>query len=316
MSVTAMRHGLRLCALAALLLCCAVACDSASRDPRRLVVAYLGDEQLMLSELESYLQANLLQLSEGDDQQSVDQDRVKSRLLDAFIEERLLLAEARRRGLSVEKWEVDAYLALDEPDEGGPQEAIEDRRELARQRLLVQMLREGTILGLPPLEDEEVRRYADKHRERLLAARRLRLRALLLDGEEEANKVYQDIRSKKQTFGEAVAAYEAYPGQGKALTVSWESLSAEAQEALEGLKPGRVSPPIRMQGSYYIFKIESWLDDEDQAALAREELAREELQDLRRQQALEELFMELRERYPVRIVRRNLPFRYWPEEGE
>jgi hypothetical protein len=41
-----------------------------------------------------------------------------------------------------------------------------------------------------------------------------------------------------------------------------------------------------------------------------------ELQNLRRQQALEELFMELRERYPVRIVRRNLPFRYLAEEGE
>ena len=135
----------------------------------------------MLSELESYLQANLLGLEEEGEPKSVEQDRVKSRMLDAFVEERLLLAEAGRRGLQVEDWEVDAYLALDEPDEEGAGKAIAERQELARQRLLVQMLREGTILGLPPLQEDEVRRYAAKHGERLLSGRRLQLRALLLN---------------------------------------------------------------------------------------------------------------------------------------
>jgi len=93
-------------------------------------------------------------------------------------------------------------------------------------------------------------------------------------------------------------------------------LSAEAREALEGLEPGRVSPPAQMQGSHYLFKVESWLDDEEQISRERQARARLELQALRRQQALEELFMELRERYKVRIVRRNLPFRYLQEEAK
>jgi peptidyl-prolyl cis-trans isomerase C len=310
-----MRSGFRCCALL-LLLGCAIACDSSSGDPRKIVVVHLGDQQLMLSELESYLQANLLGLEEEGEPKSVEQDRVKSRMLDAFVEERLLLAEAGRRGLQVEDWEVDAYLALDEPAEEGAGEAVAARQELARQRLLVQMLREGTILGLPPLQEDDVRRYAEKHGERLLSGRRLQLRALLLGSEEEAQKVYQEIRRKKLTFDEAVAAYETYPGQGRSLTISWESLSVEARESLEGLKPGRVSPPSQMQGSHYLFKVESWLDDEEQISRERQARARLELQALRRQQALEELFMELRERYTVRIVRRNLPFRYLQEEAQ
>jgi parvulin-like peptidyl-prolyl isomerase len=311
-----MRSEVWLGSLLALLLCCAVACDPSSGDPREIVVVHLGEERLTLAELESYLQANLLQLTADDDQKRVEQYRVQSRLLDAFVEERLLLAEAAQRGLQVEDWEVDAYLALDEPDEGRAQAGIEARRQLARQRLMVQMLREGTILGLPPLEVDEVRRYAAKHGERLLSERRLQLRALLLGTEEEAQKVYNDLRRRKLTFDEAVAAYETYPGQGRSLSIPWNSLSADARGALEEFKPGQVSPPLEMQGSHYVFKVESWLSDPAQVALERQTRARLELQDVRRQQALEELFMELRERHPVRIVRRNLPFRYLQEEAD
>jgi parvulin-like peptidyl-prolyl isomerase len=298
----------------ALLVCLAAGC--APSDPQDLVVVYLGDEQLTLADLQGYMRASLPQLADEGGQEEIEQARVSSRLLDAFIEERLLLTEAARRGLQVEDWEVRAYLGMDEHDEGEERLEVEGRMLLARQRLLVQMLREGTILGLPPLEEEEVARYAAQHGERLLSERRLQLRALLLASAEEAEKVRNDIRRRRITFDEAVAAYEAYPGQVQSVSVAWESLSKDARQALEGLKPGRVSQPLSMQGSHYLIKVESWLDDPEQISAERQVRARMELQNLRRQQALEELFMELRERYPVRIVRRNLPFRYLEEERE
>jgi peptidyl-prolyl cis-trans isomerase C len=302
--------------LSILLACCAAACDSVSGDPNKIAVVYLGEQRMTLAELQGYLDANMLRLGEDDDRRMTGLDSVKSRLLDAYVEERLLLAEAGRRGLKVEEWEIDAYLAMDEPDEELDAAGIEARRQLARKRLMVQMLREGTILGLPPLEEEEVRRHADKHGERLLSERRLRLRALLLDSEDEAQGVYTEIRRRRITFDEAVAAYESYPGQVRSLSIALESLSEEARTALEGLEPGQVSPPLEVQGCHYVFKIESWLRDPEQIAEERELLARQELQDLRRQQALEELFLELQQRYPVRIIRRNLPFRYVKEGAE
>jgi parvulin-like peptidyl-prolyl isomerase len=298
----------------ALLVCLAAGC--APGDPHEIVVVYLGEEQLTLADLESYMRASLPQLADEGDQEALDLARARSRLLDAFIEERLLLAEAERRGLEVEDWEVEAYLGMDEPDQGDERQEVEGRLLLARQRLMVQMLREGTILGLPPLEEEEVRRYAAQHGERLLSERRLQLRALLLASGEEAEKVRNDIRRRRITFDEAVAAYEAYPGQVHSVSVAWESLSEEVQQALDRLEPGRVSRPLSMQGSHYLIKVESWLDAPEQISSERQARARLELQNIRRQQALDELYMELRERYPVRIVRRNLPFRYIEEEPE
>jgi parvulin-like peptidyl-prolyl isomerase len=307
-----------LCILLICLICGGLSCGRSDSNPHDTVVIYLGEAQLTLAELQGYFRANLLELEDDGAREKQELDRVRSRLLDAYVEERLLLAEAERRGLQVEDWEIEAYLALDEPHDEDEEErpVIENRQRLARQRLLVQMLREGTILGLPPLEEEEVKRYADKHGERLFSGRRLRLRALLLGSAEEAGKVHTNIRRRRITFDEAVAAYETYPGQGRSLELSWESLSDEARAALDGLKPGRVSPPVEMQGSHYLFKVESWLDGPEQVDVERRERARSELQNLHRQQALEELFMELRERFPVRIIRRNLPFRYIKDDEE
>jgi hypothetical protein len=286
------------------LLAVLAACGRQAADPQTTVVARLGEQPIYLAELTSYLADNMPELGGEEQPEREELDRVKSRLLDSLVEERLLLAEAERRGLAVEGWEIAAYHGIDEEGSGS--------EELARRRLMVQKLREGTILSLPPLIDEEVARYAGQHGERLMSERRLELRALMLESEEKAKKVFRDIRRRRITFNEAVVAYESYPGQGRAIAVAWDSLSKEVRAALEELRVGRVSEPVEMQGEFYLFRIESWINDPERLAAERLERARRELEDLRRQQALEELLAELRERHQVRLELRRLPFRYRP----
>jgi hypothetical protein len=289
-----------------------VACERPPADPHTTVVARLGEQPLYLAELDSYLRENMPELSAGEEPEQEELDRVKSRLFDAFVEERLLLAEAERRALVVEEWEIAAYLGTDVVDTSTEGDGGDASRDLARRRLMVQKLREGTILSLPPLTDEEVGEYAEKHGERLMSERRLELRALMLESEDEAGNVYRDIRRKRMTFTEAVVAYEKYPGQGRSIPVSWSSLSEEVRVELEKLKTGQVSPPVEMQGNYYLFKIESWIKDPERLTAERLQRARRELEDLRRQRALEELLAELRERNEVRLELRRLRFRYRP----
>jgi hypothetical protein len=270
------------------------------------VVARLGEQPLYLVDLTAYLRENMPELGEDEEREREELDRVKSRLFDAFVEERLLLAEAERRGMAVDDWEIAAYLGIGDADGTATPEST------VRRRLMVQKLREGTILSLPPLTDEEVRAHAEQHGERLMSERRLELRALMLDSEEEAEKVRQNIRRRRMTFTEAVVAYEKYPGQGRAIPVAWSGLSREVRAALEELKVGQVSQPVEMQGNYYLFLIESWIKDPELLAAERLQRARRELEDLRRQQALEELLAELRERNEVKLELRRLPFRYRP----
>jgi foldase protein PrsA len=304
-----MRQQIRAAGLVSLALMMGViaACGRQAADTETTVVARLGERPLYLAELTSYLRDNMPELSGGEEPAEEALERVKSRLLDALVEERLLLVEAERRGLVVEDWEVAAYIGMDEEEESGA-----DAEVLARRRLMVQKLREGTILSLPPLTDGEIARYAEQHGERLMSERRLELRALMLESEEKAKKVYRDIRRRRITFTEAVVAYEKYPGQGRPIPVAWSGLSEEVRAALEKLKVGQVSQPVEMQGDFYLFKIESWINDPERLAAERLHRARRELEDLRRQQALEELLAELRERNEVRLELRRLPFRYRP----
>jgi hypothetical protein len=73
-------------------------------------VAHVGDSAVSLAELDLYFALNLLTDEDAETKDRKGLDRVKSRLLDSLVDERTLVAEAERRGLSVSDREIDAYL--------------------------------------------------------------------------------------------------------------------------------------------------------------------------------------------------------------
>jgi hypothetical protein len=289
----------------------ALGCDRAPEDPAEVVVARLGEEALTLAEFQAYLGTQLLDAGLAHE---LGEAEVKSRLFDAFLEERLMLLEAERRGIVVEEPEIDAYLGFDEFEEETEPSELADPRELARKRLMIEKLRDAVTAELPAPSVEEIEAYAEEHRERLLPERRLELRALAFDNEDEARRVYQEIRRRRMTFAEAVVLHESHPGEGLPLRMDWSNLSEELRAPLEGLKPGRVSEPQEFHGSYYLFKVESWLKEPEDLEQELRERTRAELEALRRERAERGLIAEARGEYPVRIKRHRLPFRYVPEE--
>jgi len=301
----------RLAALS-LLLFLAPACDDPPSDPRLTVVAYVDNEPVYLSELQQYFESNLVADDTNDDLPPGTMDKIKSRLFDALIEERMFYGEAQRREIQVSDLEIATYLDLgagESPDD------TDDRtwRELeARQRLMVQKLQEQVVRAQPAPTDDEVASYTEQHREQLLPSQPLELRALQLRSMKEAERVHREIRRKRMTFNEAALAYEPSPGQALPQRMSWDSLSDELREALEKLKPGQVSQPIELHGSIYLFQVGKWMADpadEDAELIQR---ARQELESLRRREALDHLLGELRERSNLRIKSGNLSFRYAP----
>jgi len=289
-------------------------CRPESTDPRSTPVAFLGDAPLTVSELESYLGANLLE-AENEDEPEADAE-VRSRLFDAFVEERLLLVEAERRAMPIDVREIALYLggSGEDSDADG---AEDDQRRLedeARRRLMVQKLLETVLRDVPEVTDAEVRTYVAQNRHRLVPERGLELRALMLESMEKAESVYRDIRRRRITFAEAVVRYEKDPGQGLPMRVALEGLSEEVRTALEDLKPGQVGKPMEVNGNVYIFQVEAWLKGREEATQEQLRLARRELEALRRQEANDALLGEIRKRTPVRLELRNLPFTYVPVE--
>ena len=290
----------------------AVACEDPPSDPEASVVAYVADEPLYLSDLQRYLDSNLLEVETPDELPPEALDEVKSRLLDTMIDERILLAEAVRRGIEVTDTEIAEYLDHGEFEATEEAEPKVWREVEARQRLQIQKLQEQAVLAETPPTDAEIESYALTHRDELIPPRPLELRALELTSLEEAQHIYQEVRSKRMTFNEAALAYESTPGQALPQRMSWHKLPEQVRLALEGLAPGEVSRPIELYGAVYLFQISSWLDDpadQDIDLMHRATLA---LESERRSEALDALLAELRTRSPVRLKEPALPFRYVP----
>jgi len=256
----------------------ALACRGKSNDTAEIVVARIDAHALSLAELQTYFDANLLADEEAGELSPEEMGRVKSRLFDAFVDERVLLAEAEKRGREPAQLEAEAY--------------ADD----------------------PPTESE-IRDYIETHRDRLRPRRELELTALMLTTMEQADTVYNQVRRRRMTFNEAIARYEANPGQTLPIRVAWDSLTEDLRQALDGLKPGRITRPVQVHGEAYLFRLESLPREvettEDDSLMA---WAAGELQAERRRQAFDDMLDEVRARSRVRLNLRNLPFRYVPED--
>ncbi len=250
------------------------------------VVASLNGDPVTLDQFLEYLDESHSPEDEpdvaltGTDTEQLD--RVRSRLFDIFVDERLLAGEARRRyGKGPDAF--DRLFAELAAEAGEPDPAMVDAMVLERS--------------------------ADFREDRTLV-----LRALMFQDQAVADKVYDQIRRKRMTFPEAVAAHEATPGQGAPMETSLGSLPDEVRGAIEQLVAGRVSRPVEVHGIFYLFQVEAW---RDAAGLADDsELREEALAELRSrmiQVATDRLLQELKNHPKVWIETSRLPFRYVPE---
>lgn len=296
-------------ALALALVLAPPACVTRPTDPEKIVVVKLGEQECTLADLERYFAANLPESAAERDLTPAELQRVKSRLLDAFIDERLLLGEALRRELTVEDVEIEAWLGFARGDEEVP--VTRTRWEETRRQLLIHKLEEDVWHSQQPVSEAEVaERLAQGPRAR---ERRVRLRSLRLPSFEQAEQVAGELRGKRITFDEALVLHGS-PTDGIPVELGWGSLRPEHRQAIEGLRRGQISAPVEMAGAFYLFRVEAWFEGTDEGRRAAE--ARQALERDRRQRAFAALLATLRAQTNTRIETAALPFSYVAPDGE
>jgi hypothetical protein len=271
-------------------------------------VAWVGDTVLHRSELETYLDHNLVQTELDVERDDEGTNRVKSRLLDAWIEELLLLDEATRAGIEVSEEEIDEVLELMAATPTDGESEADDPREPVRRRLMVQELLRAVRDAVPEPGPAEVEAYADVHSRRFAdALRSFRVRSLRFDEEGDATSVHADITAGRVNFEDAAIARQLEAGLVP-VDLAWSSIPGQIRPAIDALKPGEVSPPLTYGGNTYLFEMISRTPptpgSED---LLR--LAANELHSLQRGDADQALVERLRSERPVRLGD-DLPFRY------
>ena len=292
-----------------LALCLAgLAAGCAGGDAGRTVVAELGDVRLERAELDAALAAALPDgAASSENMDGEDRDRVRSRLLDAVLDEMLLAEEARRRGVTVSQAEVATYL-----DDLPPGATVSDP-EGARRHIASRKLQDALLRALGPPPDAEVAALAARMQAEAEAAGvSVVLRALRLESVTEAQEVGRRIEAGQTTFEREAGARD--PGAAAPLQVTLSRLPPEVGIAVSGLAPGQITPPVQLHAGTYLFQLVS--RDEPGAPVRDLQVqAREEVLRRRGEMAVRALLVQLHRDRPRHLYRERLGFRY-VEDGE
>ena len=288
-----------------LAICLLPGCGRWSRDPAHEIAAEIGGRKVTVAELDAYLEANLTPPEEAEAPSPAELARVKSRLLDDFVDEEILYQESVRRGVRISDAQLSGYLGTDAPTDAAA-------RERARRDLAIQTLRESVVRSELKVDEKEIDAWLQAHAADAPAPLHGTLRLLRFASYPEATRVRGELTSGKLTFERAEISYgaEAIPGEPR--DVDLNALPENLAAAVKDLKPGEVSAPVPFESSVLLFLLES-IDDASAADARRRDRARKELSLAASEQLSEKLVAGLRARTPVRLYPKTLPFAYVAE---
>ncbi len=258
------------------------------------VIARVGDHDVTRDEFASYLAEAL-----GEPSQTAVEPEVKSRLLDQFLDEELLLAEARRRKLNVSEQEALAK---------GPGEGADPAR--VRRVLLLKRFKEEVILRGVTVSEEEIRRQFETHVEEYHRPATAVLRKVLLDSAEEANDVRKQLEAAPTQFETIAETRSLSPDGGQPQAYDETVLPDSLRAAVASLHEGELSPVIEDPQGFFIVKLEG---RQPERAPSLQEVSKEielHLLQEKSQQRYREAVALLRQGTSVEIFPDKLDFTY------
>jgi len=207
------------------------------------------------SDFEDYL---LLTVGETYEELS---DLSLSRLLDSFIEEKLILEAARSQGIFLNHEEKKEYIARLSNEFKLSEGMI--KKEVDIEKLLEKLLVEKFTLGL--LSDikvtpEEIQEYYASNKKEFLHHEKRRVSQILLKTEEKAIEIYKMVRGAEEDKFKQIARQESEGLEasrgGEMGLFELGQLPEEMDKVVFSLKQGQVSQVIESEYGYHIFRVD------------------------------------------------------------
>ena len=273
----------------------------------------INNLEIPYAEFEAYLKANSSEdLPAGDDAET------RSRLLDQFIEERLLLQLAQERKIQVSGDRVDAYLeSLGAGTEAGPGARPVDAafREQIRRNLMIQDYKDRVLLREIRVEPDEVEAYYREHPGEFREARAVILRQILVEDALEAKQILSQLKESPDQFQVLAERHSVSPDKGQPRPYEEEELPESVRSMVFALNPGQVSDVVEETGKYRIFQ---GVDRHEGKSQTIEE-ARLKIEGMLLQrkagEVLSRSLAEVKRAARIEVQVKNLPFPYQGEYG-
>jgi len=246
-----------------------------------------------------------------------DADAAKSALLDAFIEEQLLLRQAEQLGIQPSPQALDSMredLAANSAGGGTDLKSNSDLGRSMDESLKIQgYLHNHLFTGLS-VTKEECEAYYKEHLDDFVSNDVVHVREILLENEAEAGKILASLKaSRSKNFSELARLYsKASAGAtgGDMGTFQRGELPEEFEKAIFPLTPGTASKLVRTRYGYHIFLVEEKILAHQQKFYEVEEKIREKLLAERQRAALDKELASLADRIPIQLDRDRLDFKY------
>lgn len=164
--------------------------------------------------------------------------RQRKEYMESVITEKLLLAEAEKRGIQ--------HL-----------EDVESLLRQARQKVLVAKLIDVEIASKVKISEDDAKGYYLAHREEFMSPARVRASHILLRSREEADSVLSKITAGSD-FGEMAKQFSLDPTASKGGDLGFfekGQLILEIEETAFAMKKGQLSDVIQTQFGYHLLKV-------------------------------------------------------------
>ena len=228
------------------------------------IVAIVNNDAITQKDLNDFLNFTTMQLSRQYKGRELEEkiDSIKMDLLNRLIEDRLILQEANRAGISVDEARIKAKVnevkkrynsemdfQAELSKQGFNQADIEKR---IREQFLMFSIVEQKVRSQIIVRPDEVTSFYENNKKEFLSGEERALEAFTLDNEDLAGTFSYKLKSGKSP--EELAALYTF-SVNKLSVHQGEELKKDIEDAVFKLGAGDVSNPVKIDNKYYVFRL-------------------------------------------------------------
>ncbi len=270
-----------------------------------------------------YLNADFekhLQTIVGDEFKTLDLVSL-SRLIDNFIEEKMLLAAAKNNNLSLSWQEQRQYLAK-AASNSFPEEDV-PLNEMEAQSLLERFLTEKYLYEMVKdieVEQDEINNYYELNKREFLRPERVSVSQILIDTEDKAVEIFNRVSDSSKDVFQKIAkevslGVEAVDG-GHMGIFEMSQLPVEMERVIFSLKEGETSLVVESAYGFHIFRLDKKLEPELQVLEKVSTDIRMKILDQKIKQFVSLHLLELKDTMDWEFYPKNLSFPYQRNSNE
>jgi hypothetical protein len=208
-----------------------------------------------------------LKLSLGDEYKTLSALSL-SRLVDGFVDEKILLEEARNKEIVLTWEEKKKFLAKHSSDAALVEDAWamdEERDELLFEQLLVEKYTYDLVKAVE-VDEQEIQEYYSVNKREFLLPERVEVSQILLASEEKAVEILESLKDNDPEHFKRMAklhsiGVEASRG-GEMGVFAIGQLPDEMEKTIFTLEEGEVSQVLESSYGYHIFRLDSRYEPE------------------------------------------------------